>query len=129
MVSHLDRKLFRDLRRMTGQAVAVTLVIASGLAMLVMARSLIHSLDSTRAAYYEGHRFAEVFTSLKRAPNAIATRIASVTSMPSRPKRWYISSPTFVCRSWRAGRQCMNWTPGLPVRSTSAALRGRTSST
>jgi putative ABC transport system permease protein len=78
MVSHLDRKLFRDLRRMLGQAVAVTLVIASGLAMMVMSRSLIHSLESTRAEYYERHHFAELFASLKRAPNAIAARIREI---------------------------------------------------
>ena len=51
MISQLDRKLIRDLTRMKGQAVAVSLVMACGLAMLVMARSLIHSLETTRQAY------------------------------------------------------------------------------
>ena len=32
MISHLDRKLLRDLSRMKGQAVAVALVMACGLA-------------------------------------------------------------------------------------------------
>lgn len=76
--SGLDRKLFRDLRRMLGQAVAVSLVIACGLGMMIMARSLIYSLDSTRARYYETNRFAEVFASLKRAPSSIAARIADI---------------------------------------------------
>src|SRR5438445_782028 len=48
MLSHLDRKLWRDLRRMAGQAVAVSLVMACGLAMMIMARSLIYSLETTR---------------------------------------------------------------------------------
>ena len=69
MLSHLDRKLWRDLRRMKGQALAVALVMACGLAMMIMARSLIHSLESTRQEYYEANRFAEVFAHLKRAPN------------------------------------------------------------
>src|SRR6185369_15870298 len=78
MISHLDRKLWRDLRRMKGQAVAVALVMACGLAMMIMARSLIHSLESTRREYYEANRFAEVFVQLKRAPNAVAARIGQL---------------------------------------------------
>ena len=77
-MSLLDRKLWRDLRRIKGQAVAVALVMGCGLAMMVMARSLIHSLESTRQEYYEANRFAEVFAMLKRAPNALATRIAEI---------------------------------------------------
>lgn len=78
MIAHLDRKLFRDLRRMKGQAVAVSLVMACGLAMLIMARSLIHSLESTRAEYYQAFRFAEVFAQLKRAPLPLVDRIRAI---------------------------------------------------
>ena len=48
MISHLDRKLLRDLNRMKGQTIAVALVMACGLAMMIMARSLIFSLETTR---------------------------------------------------------------------------------
>ena len=78
MISHLDRKLLRDLRRLKGQAAAVSLVMACGLAMMIMARSLIQSLDESRDEYYLGHRFAEVFASMKRAPNNIVDRIAAL---------------------------------------------------
>ena len=78
MLPHLDRKLLRDLNRMRGQAVAVALVMACGLAMMIMARSLIYSLDSTRREYYEANRFAEVFAVLKRAPNSVAARAAAI---------------------------------------------------
>lgn len=78
MLPHLDRKLLRDLNRLKGQAVAVALVMACGLAMLIMARSLIHSLDSTRAAYYQTNHFAEVFVALKRAPNHVADRVREI---------------------------------------------------
>ena len=78
MLSNLDRKLLRDLNRMKGQAIAVSLVMACGLAMLIMARSLIHSLESTRQEYYEAHRFAEAFVHLKRAPNSLASRVAEI---------------------------------------------------
>jgi putative ABC transport system permease protein len=72
MFPHLDRKVLRDLKKMLGQAVAVALVMACGLAMLTMSRSLIYSLESTRAEYYEANRFADVFAHLKRAPNSVA---------------------------------------------------------
>ena len=78
MLPHLDRKLWRDLSRMKGQALAVALVMACGLAMLIMARSLIHSLESTRAEYYRAHRFAEVFAHLKRAPLALMERVRAI---------------------------------------------------
>src|SRR5258706_3180806 len=78
MLSRLDRKLWRDLRRMTGQAIAVALVMACGLAMMIMARSLIYSLESTPAEYYQAHHFAEVFALLKRAPNSVARRVADI---------------------------------------------------
>jgi putative ABC transport system permease protein len=77
-ISYLDRKLWRDLRRMKGQAMAVALVMACGLAMMIMARSLIYSLESTRQEYYEANRFAEVFVQLKRAPNSVAAQIANL---------------------------------------------------
>lgn len=78
MLNLLDRKVVRDLSRMKGQALAVALVMACGLTMLTMARSLIHSLETTRRTYYEGHRFADVFAHLKRAPNSVADRIAGL---------------------------------------------------
>ena len=78
MLSNLDRKLWRDLRRLKGQAVAVALVMGCGLAMMVMARSLIHSLETTRQEYYETDHFADVFAQLKRAPNSLAQTIAEL---------------------------------------------------
>ncbi len=78
MLSLLDRKLWRDLGRMKGQTIAVSLVMACGLAMMVMARSLIHSLDTIRAEYYREHRFAEVFVQLKRAPLSLVERVRAL---------------------------------------------------
>ena len=47
--------------------------------MMIMARSLIHSLESTRREYYEANRFAEIFVQLKRAPNSIAARVGELS--------------------------------------------------
>src|SRR5689334_1334885 len=74
-MSGLDKKLWRDLKRMKGQTGAVVLVMACGLAMMIMARSLIFSLQTTRQEYYEANRFAEVFAHLKRAPDSLKARI------------------------------------------------------
>ncbi|HEY8961870.1 MAG TPA: FtsX-like permease family protein [Luteolibacter sp.] len=78
MIHPLDRKLLRDLSRMKGQVVAVSLVMACGLTMMIMTRSLIRTLESTRAAYYQQYAMADVFASLKRAPLAVADRIAEL---------------------------------------------------
>ena len=78
MLTPLDLKLFRDLGRMKGQIVAVSLVMACGLAMMIMTRSIILTLERTRDAYYQRHRLADVFGSLKRAPKSLADRMAAL---------------------------------------------------
>ncbi len=77
-LSPLNRKLFRDLGKMKGQVAAVSLVMACGLAMMIMARSLIYSLESTRDAYYQDNRFADVFADLKRAPNDVRAQLKQI---------------------------------------------------
>jgi putative ABC transport system permease protein len=78
MISILDRKLLRDIGRMKGQIVAVSLVMACGLAMMIMTRSIVLTLESTRDAYYQHYRLADVFATLKRAPLVLADRIAEI---------------------------------------------------
>ena len=74
----LNRKLLRDLGKMKGQTLAVGLVMACGLAMMIMARSLIFSLESTRDEYYERYHFADVFADLKRAPNDVRAQLTEI---------------------------------------------------
>ncbi len=74
----LGRKLFRDLRHLRGQALAIALVIAAGVAVLVLMESMLVSLDLTRRTYYERYRFADVFASAKRAPLSLAGEIAAI---------------------------------------------------
>lgn len=78
MISPLDRKLLRDLGKMKGQVFAVSLVMACGLAMMIMTRSLILTLDSTRATYYQKYAMADIFAILKRAPLSVAERLATI---------------------------------------------------
>lgn len=74
----LDRKLRRDFRALKSQALAVALVMACGLAMMIMTRSLILSLATTRDRYYQQNRFADVFARLKRAPDAVREQLAAI---------------------------------------------------
>lgn len=74
----LNRKLFRDLWRIKGQAFAISAVIGVGVLMFVMYLSTFHSLQLTRSTYYERQRFAHVFAALKRAPLSLRNRIVSI---------------------------------------------------
>ena len=74
----LDIKLFRDLRRLWAQALAISLVIAGGVATLVLAVGSHRSLDQTRTAYYERYAFADVFAVVRRAPKTLVNQIAEI---------------------------------------------------
>jgi putative ABC transport system permease protein len=77
-ISSLNRKLLRDLLAMKGQALAIALVVAAGVAMYVMYLSNFESLRRTQQAFYERHRFADVFVSLERAPLRLREEIAAI---------------------------------------------------
>lgn len=77
-MSLLDRKMLRDLRSLKSQAFAVALVMACGLSMMIMTRSLIVSLETTRDDYYRDYHFGQVFARLKRAPEVVAQQLAAI---------------------------------------------------
>ena len=74
----IHRKALRDLWHMRGQALAIALVIASGIAMLVMSAATLSSLQDTRDRLYRDYRFSDVWAQVKRAPNALAQRVAEL---------------------------------------------------
>jgi putative ABC transport system permease protein len=74
----LDRKLFRDLKRLWAQALAIALVIAGGVATLVLSVGSVRSLQETRNAYYERYRFADIFASVRRAPKTMLSQVAEI---------------------------------------------------
>jgi len=77
-VRALDRKLLRDLRRVWAQTVAIAVVLACGIMMLVGMTMTARTLDGTRAAYYERHRFADIFAGVSRAPDNVVAQIAQI---------------------------------------------------
>ncbi len=58
-----------------GQAIAIALVIASGVGTFVMSLNTLKSLDRSKQMYYEKYRFAHVWSHVKRAPLSLARRI------------------------------------------------------
>ncbi len=74
----LTKKLYRDLIRLWPQVTAIALVMAAGVATLVLAEGAYSSLDQTRIAYYERNRFGEVFAGVTRAPQRLADEIAAI---------------------------------------------------
>ena len=68
----LDRKLLRDLRLMWSQVLTIALVVASGVGGFITTLSAVDSLALARDRFYASGRFADVFASVKRAPNALA---------------------------------------------------------
>lgn len=74
----LTRKLLRDLWGIRSQAIAIALVMASGVALFVMARGNFSSLRLTQQSYYRDYHFADVFANAKRAPRRLASEIEAI---------------------------------------------------
>ncbi len=77
----LNHKLVRDLWTLRGQAFAIALVIAAGIATFIMSLSTLESLRYTRETFYAEYRFAEVFANVTRAPESLADEIARLAGV------------------------------------------------
>lgn len=74
----LDRKVWRDLRLLWSQALTIALVVASGIGGFIATLSAVESLARARDEFYATGHFADVFATVKRAPDAMAARLAEV---------------------------------------------------
>jgi putative ABC transport system permease protein len=70
--------MWRDLWRMKSQMAAIALVLTCGLATYIMFLSTLDSLRTTQQRYYRDYQFAELFVSLKRAPESLLQRIQAL---------------------------------------------------
>ncbi len=77
-VSALDRKLLRDVWRLKGQTLAISAVVAAGIALLVGTYGCLAALQASKDAFYERTSFADVWTSVKRAPNSMRDKLAQI---------------------------------------------------
>lgn len=87
VISPLRRKVLRDLRRLWPQVLAIALVLAAGVATLILGNGAYSSLSETRARYYEANRFADVFADVTRAPRALLAEIAAIDGVLSAEAR------------------------------------------
>jgi putative ABC transport system permease protein len=74
----LDRKLVRDLGAARAQVATIALVVACGIATFVGSRGTCDSLAATRDRFAAEMRFADVFSSLERAPDPLAGRLREI---------------------------------------------------
>ncbi len=74
----LTRKLLRDVSKLRGQVITIGLVVAAGVAAYVTLQGTWASLESSKTAYYERQRFADVFARLKRAPVGLVGDLQSI---------------------------------------------------
>ncbi len=63
---------------MWAQSLAIALVLACGVATLILAIGAYRSLDETRRAYYERYRFGDIFASATRAPKQLTEQIRAI---------------------------------------------------
>lgn len=81
MVNVLDIKVMRDLWSMRTQVLSIALLIASGIAVFVMSVSNYFALVEAMGNHYRNERFAELFASLKRAPNSVVQRVREINGI------------------------------------------------
>ena len=77
-MSPLTRMLLRDLWRLRGQVLAISLVVACAVASYVAMQSTYRSLLLSRDDYYARYRFADVFARFKRAPERLSDEIRRI---------------------------------------------------
>ncbi len=77
-ISALNRKLLRDLSSLKGQLITISLVVASGVAAFTTTRSTLASLRDAQARFYTESRFADLFVTVRRAPQSIAGRLEAI---------------------------------------------------
>jgi len=81
MINVLNKKLLRDAYKLKGQLTAIILVMAAGIAFFVILFGVLDSLKLTKTTYYERYQFADVFASLKRAPESTKQRISEISGV------------------------------------------------
>ena len=74
----LRRKLVRDLRRSWTQVLSIAAVVGCGVMAAMSMRSTLTAVARARDVYYTEYRFGDVFASVKRAPESLRARMASI---------------------------------------------------
>jgi putative ABC transport system permease protein len=86
-MTSLQRKLWRELWQIRGQAIAIALVLIGGVAVCIMCLSTYNSLRLARDNYYRDHHFGQVFLGLKRAPLSVMQQVLALEGVTSAQAR------------------------------------------
>ncbi len=73
-----NRLLLSDMKRMWRQCLAISVLLACGVATFVMSTSTMRSLEQSMTRYYSDYHFGDVFVQLTRAPNNLSNRLAEI---------------------------------------------------
>jgi putative ABC transport system permease protein len=87
MIHALDRKLVRDVWRLKAQALAISLVLACGVAIFMTGFGMMRALEATLQDYYNQQHFAHVFATARRAPNSLLRDIAAIDGVQTAEAR------------------------------------------
>ncbi len=74
----LDLKVWRDIAHLKGQVTAIALLVACGVAVFIMLRSMYGYLRESQQQYYSDYGFAHVFAHAVRAPNALRAQLERI---------------------------------------------------
>ena len=88
----LDMKVLRQLWRMKSQVIAIAAVVLAGVAVQVMMRGAVHSLEVTRDAYYDRYRMPDIFVPVKRSPDYLTQRAAGIPGVAMVQDRVQVSA-------------------------------------
>lgn len=83
----LNRKLARDLARLWPQVLSIGLVVAAGVATIVLFRSAFDSLEASCERFYRQARFADLWAPVKRAPESLLPRIGRIDGVAALESR------------------------------------------
>ncbi|MGD8494800.1 MAG: FtsX-like permease family protein [Gemmatimonadales bacterium] len=77
----LNLKVVRDATHLKGQLTAVAVLVACGVAVFIMLRSMHGYLLGSQELYYRDYGFGDVFAHATRAPAPLAGRLADVSGV------------------------------------------------
>lgn len=81
MVTALNKKLWRDVLKLRSQIITIALVVCSGVSVLIASVNTYVSLRNAQQEFYSEYHFADVFASLKRAPDYLEKRITEISGV------------------------------------------------
>ncbi|MEX0619661.1 MAG: hypothetical protein WD180_11985 [Pseudohongiellaceae bacterium] len=83
----LNRKLLREIWHLKGQMISIALVVATGIMSVITMRGSYETLVEAQQSYYRDTRFADIWISLVRAPEAMRENLESIPGVETADTR------------------------------------------